>query len=79
MVFKKGHVAWNKGNPPSEEHRRKMSESLTGRIISEEHKKKLSESLKGQIPWNKGKTEVYSEETRRKMSEAMKGRKKPRI
>ena len=81
MVFKKGHVAWNKGNPPSEEHRRKMSESLTGRIISEEHKKKLSESLKGQIPWNKGKTELqkHSKETKRKMGEAQKVRKKSRL
>lgn len=30
-------------------------------------------TFKGQIPWNKGKTGVYSEEARRKMSEAMKG------
>jgi G:T-mismatch repair DNA endonuclease (very short patch repair protein) len=30
--------------------------------------KKLHESQKGRIPWNKGKTGVYSEETKKKMS-----------
>ena len=30
---------------------------------------------KGQVPWNKGKTGIYSEETKRKMSLASKGRK----
>lgn len=28
---------------------------------------------KGHIPWNKGKTNVYSKETLRKMSESQKG------
>lgn len=31
----------------TEEHRRKMSESLKGRSLSEEHRRKLSESFKG--------------------------------
>ena len=40
----------------------------------EETKKKQSASLKGQIPWNKGKTGVFSEKTRREWSEKRKGR-----
>ena len=35
---------------------------------TEETRKKQSEAKKGIIPWNKGKTEVYSEESLKKMS-----------
>ena len=48
----------------SEEHRRKMSESLKGRKLSDDHRKKMSESQKGR---------VYSAETREKMSRSLKG------
>lgn len=48
----------------------KISKSLTGRSLSEEHRRKLT----GRIPWNKGKTDIYSDETRMKMGEAKKGR-----
>ena len=34
----------------------------------EETKRKQSEAKKGLVPWNKGKTEVYSEESLKKMS-----------
>ncbi len=44
-----------------------------GKSHTEESRKKLSESHKGQIPWNKGKTGIYSEETRKKISDAHKG------
>jgi group I intron endonuclease len=43
---------------------------LYGIKRSEETKRKLSESQKGKIPWNKGKTNVYSEETLKKIKEA---------
>ena len=63
---------------PSEETRRKMSNSHKGKIppnkgvpMSEEQKKKLSESLKGRNAWNKGIP--MSEEQKKKMSEINKG------
>jgi hypothetical protein len=54
------------------ERRRKLSESMKGRVsnrkgvkLSEETKKKMSESLKGITPWNKGK--AWSDEAKEKM------------
>lgn len=46
-----------------------------GQNMSEETKQKISSTLKTShpIPWNKGKTGVYSEETLRKISEGSKG------
>jgi molecular chaperone DnaK (HSP70) len=52
------------GKSPSEETRRKISESSKGRILSEETKRKISESNKGKI---------FSEEHKRKLSESHKG------
>ena len=67
----KGRSPWNKGlkNICSDETRRKLSESLKGRVISEETKRKMSESHKGTS---------CSEETRRKISEARKGKPSPK-
>lgn len=39
---------------------------------SDDHKKKISTALRGRVPWNKGKTGVYSKETLKKMSESRK-------
>lgn len=47
-----------------------------GKYVSEETKRKNSESHKGQIPWNKGKTNIYTEEIKQRMSEAKKGKPK---
>ena len=58
MPFQKGHKI-NIGNDWNK-----------GKHPSEETKQKISETLKGNIPWNKGKDNIYSEETRQKMSEA---------
>lgn len=58
-----------KGKIPSEETRRKMSESHKGYKVSEETKNKISESLKGR---------VFTEEHKRKKSESMKGKNKGR-
>ena len=77
-----------KGKPKSDEHRRNIAKAKMGELNpfygkhhSEETKRKISEANKGRpgpnkgkIPWNKGKTGIYSEETRRKMSEARKRR-----
>lgn len=64
----------------TEESRKKLSESLKGRVsprkgikLSDEAKAKLSESHKGQKAWNKGIPQT--EEHKRKQSIAMKGRK----
>ena len=56
---------------PSEETRRKMSESHKGNLLSEETKRKLSALNKGENNPNYGKH--LSEETRKKLSEANKG------
>lgn len=45
--------------------------------FSEDTKQKISSTLNGNIPWNRGKTNVYSEETRKKMSISAKQRKRP--
>lgn len=56
-----------------------------GKHLSEEHRKKISDAKvgkpsggilfkKGRIPWNKGKTGVYSKELLQKMSDNMKGK-----
>jgi group I intron endonuclease len=55
-----------KYGPLSEEHKRKMSESLKGHPVSQETREKLRKA-------NTGKT--LSEETRRKISEVQKGKK----
>ncbi len=62
-----GKISWNKGGSLSEEHKRKISESLKGKKrppMSEEWKRKMSEAAK------KRSTEEY----KRKMSEIAKRR-----
>lgn len=61
--------------PRTEEHRRHLSESLRGRHLSPEHIAKMSALFKGRIPWNKGKTGIFSEETLRSISNSLKGNK----
>jgi len=56
-----------KGRTLTEEHRKNLSKAKKGRNLTEEHRKNLSKALKGQIPWNKGKTGVYTEAARKKM------------
>ena len=77
---KKGKPNGKKGKRYTPEHCRHISEANKGRVISEEHRRKISDTLKrkgikpptekGRIPWNKGKTGVYTEEALQKMSEA---------
>jgi hypothetical protein len=61
----------------SEETKQKMSEvrigekhPLFGKHRSEETKKKISKSLCGNVPWNKGKSNIYSSDTIKKMSKS---------
>jgi len=62
----------------SKESKQKMSENngryWKGRKLSKEHKQKLSRSREGKIPWNKGKTNVYSKETLQKMKDVQLGK-----
>lgn len=61
------------GKTHSEEHKRRISKTLMGRLISEETRKKMSESKKGEKSQNYGKK--LSQETKRKLSESKKGEK----
>ena len=54
------------GRHPTLETRKKLSKSHTGKKLSIETRINMS----GKIPWNKGKTGIYSEETRQKISKA---------
>ena len=67
----KKNISDSKKNP-SEETKRKISESLKGKLKSEETKRKMSESQKGNTKML-GKT--HSEETKRRMSILKKGTK----
>ena len=75
IFLKRGeHIALhNKGKKDkfTEERRRKISESLSGRSMSAEHCRKMTELFKGENNPFYGKH--HSEETRRKWSEIRKG------
>jgi NUMOD3 motif len=49
---------------------------MYGKRFTEEHKQKISQKMKGIIPWNKGKSGVYSEETLKKFSQKSRGHKR---
>ena len=59
-----------KGKQLSEEHKKKIGESMKGKQLSEEHKQKLSESHKGI---------QFSEEHNKKISESMKGKSSKKV
>ena len=61
-----------RGGVPSEEVRKKISETKKGKPMSEEQKKKISEARKGTPAPNKGKH--HTEESKRKMSQSHKGK-----
>lgn len=56
--------------PKSEEHKLKISKSLKGKVRNKNWCKNISEGKKGGIPWNKGKSNVFTEETLNKIREA---------
>lgn len=66
---------YNSTNPKLGYNLTKGGEGSLGYSPTEETRKKLSETHKGKVPWNKGKTNIFSEEARKKMSEASRGRK----
>lgn len=57
---------------PSDELKTYISKRTKEAMKNPIVKKKLKESHLGQIPWNKGKTNIFSKETLRKMSESTK-------
>lgn len=59
----KGNISPNKGKSLSEEHKKKISETMKGKEHSEKHKQKISEANKGR---------AFSEEHKLKLSEAKK-------
>ena len=58
------------GGEMSEESLKQLSKSVSKRWLDEDYRNRIIQSKKGQLPWNTGKTGVFSEETIRKMSEA---------
>ena len=85
MTFKKGHIMTKEvrkkislaemGHTTTEETRQKISEANKGKVRSESAKRKIRLAKKGSIPWNKGKTGIYSKETLEKMRLSHIGRK----
>ena len=66
---------WQQCPAKRKEHSVRMEkewEDPHSRLNSDSCREKKSEANKGQIPWNKGKTDVYSEETLKRMSESNK-------
>lgn len=63
-----------KGSKMTEEQKRKNREAQKRVWANPELRKRHSEIHKGKVPWNKGKTSIYSEETKRKMGEANLGK-----
>ena len=61
------------GSRLTESAKNKLSASIIGHEVSMETRLKISNSLLGNIPWNKGKTGIYSKETRKKISDSLKG------
>jgi hypothetical protein len=61
-----------KGVKLSDATKKKMSKAHKGKKLTEKTKRKMSEARKGSVPWNKGKTGVYTEAVIKKMSESRK-------
>ena len=62
------------GKIVSKETRRKLSKAHKGKKHSEASKRKMSKVMKGNIPWNKGRNNIYSKETLEKMSQSQMGK-----
>lgn len=76
IMIEKGSKWWNNGKENKRSVECPGDEFVLGRIsyprkpLSEETKQKIKQSNRGKVPWNKGKTNVYSIETLEKMKKA---------
>ena len=62
------------GRSCSEETKLKISKANKGKIRSEEVRINIGKSSKGRIPWNKGKTGIYSKKTLWEIGKANRGK-----
>ena len=67
-IMKGNSIAKGNHKPKSEEHRKKISIGITGRVVSEEQKRKQSIAMKRKKP--------FTEEHKKKLSEAATGKKR---
>ena len=82
-----GKTPWNKNKPRTQETKERISKTLKDRRISgennpfygknhtEQTKESISKANKNNIPWNKGKTGIYSKEHREIISKTHKNKK----
>lgn len=76
IVIQQGAKWWNNSKVNKRSVECPGNDFVLGRIsyprkpLSEKTKEKIKQSNIGKVPWNKGKTEIYSEETLEKMRKA---------
>lgn len=76
IMIEEGAKWWNDGKVNKRSVEKPGEDFVIGRIpykrkpLGEETKQKIKQSNKGKIPWNKGKTQIYSKETLEKMRQA---------
>jgi hypothetical protein len=76
IMIQEGAKWWNNGKVNKRSVEKPGEDFVIGRIsykrkpLGEETKQKIKQSNKGKIPWNKGKTQIYSKETLGKMRQA---------
>jgi hypothetical protein len=76
IMIKEGAKWWNNGQLNKRSVECPGDSFVLGRIsyprkpLTEETKEKIKKSNTGKVPWNKGKTEIYSTETLEKMRQA---------
>ena len=76
IMIKEGVKWWNNGQVNKRSIECPGDSFVLGRIyyprkpLTEETKEKIKKSNTGKVPWNKGKTEIYSKETLEKMRQA---------
>jgi len=75
-MIEEGAKWWNNGKVNKRSVEPPGDSFVLGRIsyprkpLSEKTKEKIKQSNKGKVPWNKGKTQIYSKETIEKMRQA---------